>query len=91
MLPLDMARPASRLRSRGLSEIWRLIEQLPNGKDSINARLVPLKDIVDGPFFQELVPAGWQRKGFDEGRLRVCAKQCGECSVKDGQNVMFQL
>lgn len=91
LLPLEMAKPVGRLRSQGLQEIWHLIEQLPNGKDSINARLVPLKDIVEGPFFQELVPGGWEPKSFEEGRLRVCAKHCGACNVKDGQNVKIGL
>jgi hypothetical protein len=91
LLPLQKAKPVGRLRSQGLQEVWRLIERLPNGKDAINARLVPLKDIVEGPFFQELVPGGWERKPFDEGRLRVCAKHCGECNVKVGQNVTTEL
>jgi len=88
---MTKAKPVGRLRSQGLQEIWRLIEQLPHGKDSINATLVPLKDIVEGPFFQELVPRGWERKKFNEGRLRVCAKHCGACSVKAGQNVKMEL
>jgi MoaA/NifB/PqqE/SkfB family radical SAM enzyme len=91
LLPKAQAKPVGRLRSQGLQEIWRLIEQLPHGKDSINATLVPLKNIVEGPFFQELVPGGWERKKFDEGRLRVCAKHCGACTVKAGQNVTMEL
>ncbi|MGH9160518.1 MAG: radical SAM protein [Vicinamibacteraceae bacterium] len=91
VLPLQKAKPVGRLRSQGLQEVWQLIERLPQGKDSINARLVPLKDIVEGPFFQELVPGGWERKPFAEGRLRVCAKHCGECNVKAAQNVTMAL
>jgi MoaA/NifB/PqqE/SkfB family radical SAM enzyme len=91
LLPMAKAKPVGRLRSQGLQEIWRLIEQLPHGKDSINATLVPLRDIVEGPFFQQLVPGGWERKGFENGRLRVCAKHCGECNVKAGQNVTVEL
>lgn len=49
VLPLEKAKPVGRLRSQGFQEVWRLIEQLPNGKDSSNARLAPLKDIVEGP------------------------------------------
>ncbi|MGH9943880.1 MAG: hypothetical protein ACRD9R_16165, partial [Pyrinomonadaceae bacterium] len=91
LLPLAKAKPVGRLRSQGLQEIWRLIEQLPHGKDSINATLVPLKDIVEGTFFQELVPGSWEPQSFEEGRLRVCAKHCGACNVKAGQNVKLAL
>lgn len=91
LLPMAKAKPAGRLRSQGLQEIWRLIEQLPHGKDSINATLVPLKEIVEGAFFQEMVPGGWEPKSFEDGRLRVCAKHCGACNVKAGQNVKLEL
>ncbi len=91
LLPLAKAKPVGRLRSQGLQEIWRLIEQLPHGKNSINATLVPLKEIVEGAFFQELVPGGWEPQSFEEGRLRVCAKHCGACNVKAGQNVKLEL
>ncbi|MDQ3687732.1 MAG: radical SAM protein [Acidobacteriota bacterium] len=91
LLPLAKAKPMGRLRSQGLQEIWRLIEQLPHGKNSINATLVPLKDIVEGAFFQELVPGGWEPQSFEEGRLRVCAKHCGVCNVKASQNVKLAL
>ncbi len=88
---ITRAKQLRRLQPKGLNEIWRLIDQLPNGKDSINAKRVPLKEIIDGPFFQEMIPKGWEKKPFDEGRLRICAKTCGLKRVKASQNVTMQL
>ena len=85
------ARELRHLRPKGLPEMWRLIDRLPNGKDSINAKQVPLKDIVEGVFFHEMVPQGWEKKSSDEGRLRVCAKHCGLRNEKGSQNVKTRL
>jgi MoaA/NifB/PqqE/SkfB family radical SAM enzyme len=57
------------------SQIWNLIRQV--GKDNINAKHVPLQEIVDGLFFQKLVPDSWNKSSCADGKLAVCAKTCG--------------
>jgi hypothetical protein len=63
---------------RDRHEIWRLIEKLDGGLDALDAKGRPLSAILEGPFFREHVPGGWDKKPFAEGRLRVCARTCGD-------------
>lgn len=57
------------------SQIWNFINEV--GKDNLNAKITPLKDIVDGLFFQTLLPDSWKKSSCAEGKLAVCAKTCG--------------
>lgn len=57
--------------------VGRLLQELPEGKSSLDARMHPLEEIVDGPFFQRLIPASWRKPSLAEGRLEVCARTCG--------------
>lgn len=57
------------------SQIWNLIREV--GKDNLNAKLNPLGDIVNGLYFQDLVPNSWNKSSCAEGKLAVCAKTCG--------------
>ena len=57
------------------SQIWNLIKQV--GKDNLNAKLTPLQTIVDGLFFQTLLPESWNKDSCANGKLSVCAKTCG--------------
>jgi MoaA/NifB/PqqE/SkfB family radical SAM enzyme len=68
----------------GSSQIWTLIDKLPEGKNSLNATMRPLKDIVDGPFFQEGIPGGWDH-ALAGSRLRACAQHCGAYEVDKAQ------
>jgi MoaA/NifB/PqqE/SkfB family radical SAM enzyme len=65
------------------AQIAGVLERLPGGKSSISALLHPLEDVVNGPFFQIIVPNGW-RMGRD-ARLRVCSQQCGEYDLLSAQ------
>lgn len=56
-------------------QIWNLIDQV--GKDNLNATKVPLRDIVDGLYFQDLIPNSWNKSSCADGKLAVCAKTCG--------------
>lgn len=47
------------------------------GEQKINAKRRPLKEIIDGPFFQELVPGSWSKKSIAAGKLEECARTCG--------------
>ncbi len=56
--------------------IWKLIEEV-GGKSAISAIEKPLKEIVEGPFFQKLIPDSWPKPSIKDGKLKVCAKTCG--------------
>jgi sulfatase maturation enzyme AslB (radical SAM superfamily) len=55
--------------------IWSLLDSV-GGKKAIDARVMPLDEIVNGPFFR-LVEASWSKPSCREGKLKVCAKTCG--------------
>jgi hypothetical protein len=61
----------------GTAQMWDLVRQLPEGKASLDARRHPLRTIVEGPFFQELVPGGWEKRSIRDGRLEPCVRACG--------------
>ncbi|MCB9086672.1 MAG: hypothetical protein H6624_20185, partial [Bdellovibrionaceae bacterium] len=58
-------------------EIWSLLGRLPNGLDDLDGRRRPISEIIDGEFFQKLIPGGWEKPTFAEGKIYVCAKTCG--------------
>jgi hypothetical protein len=62
---------------RDRHQLWQMIGRLPGGRDAIDARRRSLAEIVRGPFFQEMFPAGWATKPVRSGRLAVCARVCG--------------
>ena len=57
------------------SQIWDLINVV--GKDNLNAKLTSLQGIVDGLFFQTLLPESWKKSSCASGKLSVCSKTCG--------------
>lgn len=62
-------------RPAGTAQMWDLVRALPDGKSSLDARAHSIREIVEGPFFQTLVPNGWER---GEGRLEQCVRACGQ-------------
>jgi MoaA/NifB/PqqE/SkfB family radical SAM enzyme len=64
-------------RPAGTAQVWELLRRLPDGKASLDARTTSIRDIVHGPFFQELVPAGWPKRSVKDGRLEPCVRACG--------------
>jgi MoaA/NifB/PqqE/SkfB family radical SAM enzyme len=73
------------------AQIWRFLERLPGGVDSLNAKLRPIREIIDGPFFRRTVPDAWRPGSLDPAgdappaRLEVCARVCGEFDLHAGQ------
>jgi len=57
------------------SQIWQAINIV--GKDSINAKNHNLEDIVNGLYFQSVIPNSWNKTSCADGKLAVCAKTCG--------------
>ena len=60
------------------SQIWKMIEHLPEKENSLNAKKYSIKEIVQGDFFQKRIPNSWQGKDITRDKLRVCAKTCGQ-------------
>jgi sulfatase maturation enzyme AslB (radical SAM superfamily) len=58
------------------SQVWKLIKIV--GKDSLNALNHSVEEIVSGPYFQKLISDSWTKPNCNEGKLKVCAKICGE-------------
>lgn len=46
------------------------------GKEAIDARNIPIEDIVNGPFFTA-IKNSWTKSSCANGKLAVCAKTCG--------------
>ena len=63
---------------RNSSQIWKMIEQLPEKEDSLNAKKYSIQEIVQGDFFQKMIPNSWLAKDITRDKLRVCAKTCGQ-------------
>jgi len=59
------------------SQIWKLIESLPEKEQSLNAKKHSIKSILEGDFFQTLIPKSWEGRDINKDKLRVCAKTCG--------------
>jgi len=57
------------------TQIWKLIDQI--GKEKLNAIHNSLQEIVDGLFFQKLIPDSWNKPSCADGKLSICAKTCG--------------
>ena len=58
------------------TQIWDAIKQV--GKDSLSAKFNTLESIVDGMYFQKVIPESWDKPSCAEGKLSVCAKTCGK-------------
>jgi MoaA/NifB/PqqE/SkfB family radical SAM enzyme len=63
--------------SRRATQIAEMIAELPGGRDAIDTRKLPLRDIIEGPLFQRSFPERWSRSSIALGRPWVCAEVCG--------------
>jgi MoaA/NifB/PqqE/SkfB family radical SAM enzyme len=72
-------------RPAGSAQIWDLVRRLPEGKASLDARRSSIRAIVEGPFFQELVPGGWPKRRIQDGRLEPCVRACGSLDTHAAQ------
>lgn len=60
------------------SQIWKILNELPEGIDSINALKKTLKEIVEGDFIQNRIPESWIKDTVKNGKLKVCSRICGK-------------
>lgn len=66
------------------AEIRARIAELPDGLAALDLRQHSLAEIVDGPFFQQLVVRGWNPTE-PQGRLSACGRMCGEIDTHSRQ------
>jgi MoaA/NifB/PqqE/SkfB family radical SAM enzyme len=59
------------------SYMWDLLDELENGVDDINVLKRGLETVVNGAFFQKVLPQSWELKSIKEGKPKCCAKTCG--------------
>lgn len=57
------------------AQIWDYINQV--GIDNINAKYHSVEEIVEGSFFQKIIPDSWNKSSCADGKNAVCAKTCG--------------
>jgi MoaA/NifB/PqqE/SkfB family radical SAM enzyme len=62
-------------RPLGEEQIWDHINKV--GLDNINAKNIPIQDIVEGEFFQSIEDS-WGCNSVAEGKLEVCALKCNK-------------
>jgi hypothetical protein len=71
-----------------MEELWTLLGRLPggmNGANGLRDARRGTREVVEGPLFQELVPESWQKPSVKEGRLEICARECGSNSPREAQ------
>jgi MoaA/NifB/PqqE/SkfB family radical SAM enzyme len=57
--------------------------KMVGGWDEINAKKRSIKEIVEGPFYSELLPSSWSRPSLAKGKIFTCAIVCGNDSALD--------
>jgi len=48
------------------------------GSDAVNARQRGLEAVIEGPLFQQAIPASWDETSIANGKLAICARTCGK-------------
>jgi MoaA/NifB/PqqE/SkfB family radical SAM enzyme len=57
----------------GTDQIYKFVDTI----DSINCKILPLRDIIDGHFFKNLEDS-WLIPTCEQGKSKICAQKCGE-------------
>ncbi len=65
-------------RPRPGSGALAVLALLPEALEKLDARRHGVREIVEGPFFQSIVPGGWQPGPLGTTRHEPCARVCGE-------------
>ena len=48
------------------------------GIAAVDARKHGLKAVIEGPLFQQAIPASWDQASIADGKLAICARTCGK-------------
>lgn len=59
------------------SQLWKILDNLPQKEKSISALFSSMEEIVNGPFFK-LIQDSWNLPSTQSGKLKCCAKTCGK-------------
>lgn len=59
------------------SYMWKLLEKLEAGVDALDLKSQSLESVVNGAFFQEVLPKSWECESIKAGKPKCCAKTCG--------------
>ena len=57
------------------AQIWKLIDEV--GIENINAKNKSIEEIINGDFFQNVIPESWSKSSCAQGKSVICAKICG--------------
>jgi hypothetical protein len=52
--------------------------QAYGGIAAVDARQHGLKKVIEGPLFQQAIPASWDQTSIADGKLAICARTCGK-------------
>lgn len=56
------------------AQVWNYIDQV--GLDSLNAKINNVEQIINGDYFQKIIPESWNKPSCAEGKSAMCAKIC---------------
>ncbi len=59
-------------------EMWPLLRTLPGGKYALSALRRPLREVIEDPFFQSMIPATWVPGSKERKDFTLCARMCGK-------------
>ena len=48
------------------------------GSKALDARRNGLKQVIEGPLFQQAIPRSWDLGSIANGKLAICARTCGK-------------
>ena len=48
------------------------------GSSAVDARQHGLEAVIEGPLFQQAIPASWDQNSIADGKLAICARTCGK-------------
>ena len=48
------------------------------GSAAVDARQHGLEAVIEGPLFQQAIPASWDQDSIADGKLAICARTCGK-------------
>jgi len=57
------------------AQVWKFINEA--SVDSIDAKKHSLEEIIQGDYFQKIIPDSWNKPSCAEGKSSMCAKICG--------------
>lgn len=57
--------------------VWKQLKDLPEKEKTLDGRSQGIAAVIEGDYFQKILPASWTCNSLKEGKLKVCSKTCG--------------